>query len=357
MGGQMHSRGAYSEIHAFYRMMSTYNTQRTGRQECHRSEARQRRLSAIPYVLWNMLTIIGTVALFQTSATTVNQVTALAASSSSSSLGTTLKVAFVTGNAMKAREVERIVQEHCFHSNGGDADGNGDNDYEDDDEDDADDDCSLLNMDLTLLDVDLPELQEVDTLAIAKNKALLAAQLANGPCLVEDTSLCFTALGGMPGPYIKWFQETLKSEGTLPTIRIYCLLRTRFLIDLFLPYIVPLPDLLEQACTIFLLHIQTNQRLLCAHWPSPLRPTPTRSCSQVSVTGVSSHPSRDGALAGTASSSPRGARIPSPRCAWRKRTDCRTGVGPCGSGRRGWGGTSRHCWSARTREACWDIRG
>lgn len=56
---------------------------------------------------------------------------------------------------------------------------------------------------LNVLSVDLPEIQEVDTIAIAKEKALLAAQLANGPCLVEDTSLKFHALGGMPGPYIK----------------------------------------------------------------------------------------------------------------------------------------------------------
>lgn len=74
----------------------------------------------------------------------------------------------------------------------------------------------MLSLDLATVDVDLPELQEVDTLAIAKNKALLAAQLVNGPCLVEDTSLCFHALGGMPGPYIKWFQDTLKSEGKSP---------------------------------------------------------------------------------------------------------------------------------------------
>lgn len=58
-------------------------------------------------------------------------------------------------------------------------------------------------VDLQTVQVDLPEIQEVDTMAIAKDKALLAAQLANGPCLVEDTSLQFTALGGMPGPYIK----------------------------------------------------------------------------------------------------------------------------------------------------------
>lgn len=73
----------------------------------------------------------------------------------------------------------------------------------------------MISVELRVVTVDLPELQETDTLAIAKNKALLAAQLANGPCLVEDTSLCFRALGGMPGPYIKWFQDTLHSEGKL----------------------------------------------------------------------------------------------------------------------------------------------
>ncbi|KAB1262601.1 Inosine triphosphate pyrophosphatase [Camelus dromedarius] len=34
-----------------------------------------------------------------------------------------------------------------------------------------------------------------------------------GPVLVEDTCLCFNALGGLPGPYIKWFLEKLKPEG------------------------------------------------------------------------------------------------------------------------------------------------
>eukprot|EP00978_Attheya_sp_CCMP212_P042025 scaffold249208_cov29-Attheya_sp.AAC.1 len=53
-------------------------------------------------------------------------------------------------------------------------------------------------IDLRALKVDLPEIQEVDTEAIAKNKAILAAQLAGGPCVVEDTSLEFTSLGGMP---------------------------------------------------------------------------------------------------------------------------------------------------------------
>lgn len=74
---------------------------------------------------------------------------------------------------------------------------------------------------LQTLKIDLPELQEIDTMAIAKNKALLAAQLANGPCLVEDTSLHFHALGGMPGPYIKWFQDKLKSGGLYNILAAY----------------------------------------------------------------------------------------------------------------------------------------
>jgi len=29
--------------------------------------------------------------------------------------------------------------------------------------------------------------------------------MTGGPVLVDDTSLCLDALGGMPGPYVKWF--------------------------------------------------------------------------------------------------------------------------------------------------------
>jgi len=74
---------------------------------------------------------------------------------------------------------------------------------------------------LTTIDIDLPEIQEVDTTAIAKDKAILAAKLVNGPCLVEDTSLEFDALGGMPGPYIKWFQDRLQSRGLYNILEAY----------------------------------------------------------------------------------------------------------------------------------------
>ena len=31
--------------------------------------------------------------------------------------------------------------------------------------------------------------------------------------IVEDTCLCYNALKGMPGPYIKWFLDAIKPEG------------------------------------------------------------------------------------------------------------------------------------------------
>ncbi|KAK6279169.1 hypothetical protein POUND7_019436 [Theobroma cacao] len=48
---------------------------------------------------------------------------------------------------------------------------------------------------------------------ISKEKARLAAVQVNGPVLVEDTCLCFNALKGLPGPYIKWFLQKIGHEG------------------------------------------------------------------------------------------------------------------------------------------------
>lgn len=60
--------------------------------------------------------------------------------------------------------------------------------------------------------LDLPELQG-DPEEIAKEKCRLAARQIKGPVMVEDTSLCFNAMHGLPGPYIKWFLQKLKPEG------------------------------------------------------------------------------------------------------------------------------------------------
>ena len=82
---------------------------------------------------------------------------------------------FVTGNMMKEREVNAILSEVD------------------------------MPFRVTHVDIDLPELQG-DALEIARQKCREAANQVDSAVLVEDTSLCFTALNGMPGPYIKWFQ-------------------------------------------------------------------------------------------------------------------------------------------------------
>lgn len=92
-------------------------------------------------------------------------------------------VTFVTGNKKKLEEVKQILA-------GG----------------------RELPFELTNKKIDLPELQG-DPMDIAKEKCRLAAREINGTVLTEDTSLCFNALNGMPGPYIKWFLEKCGHKG------------------------------------------------------------------------------------------------------------------------------------------------
>ncbi len=55
---------------------------------------------------------------------------------------------------------------------------------------------------LTNRSLDLPELQG-EPEDVAREKCKMAAAQVEGPVMVEDTSLCFNALGGLPGVYIK----------------------------------------------------------------------------------------------------------------------------------------------------------
>ncbi|XP_017887376.1 inosine triphosphate pyrophosphatase isoform X2 [Ceratina calcarata] len=60
--------------------------------------------------------------------------------------------------------------------------------------------------------IDLLEYQgEMDD--ICRNKCRAAAELIKGPVIVEDTCLCFNAMKGLPGPYVKWFLDKLGPEG------------------------------------------------------------------------------------------------------------------------------------------------
>ena len=92
---------------------------------------------------------------------------------------------FVTGNAMKRREVDTIL---------------------------SDAGLPALGLRVQHIKIDLPELQGSSEM-ICREKCAEAAERVGGAVLVEDTSLCFNALGGLPGPYIKWFLEKTGHEG------------------------------------------------------------------------------------------------------------------------------------------------
>mmetsp|Transcript_50734 Transcript_50734/g.94498 ORF Transcript_50734/g.94498 Transcript_50734/m.94498 type:complete len:201 (-) Transcript_50734:882-1484(-) len=113
---------------------------------------------------------------------------ALITSSATSSMAP-LVVSFATGNQNKLKEVIQILgTEHAERFT------------------------------LEAVNIDLPELQG-DPVDIAKEKASLAAKQLGKPVVVEDTSLCFNALGGLPGPYIKWFLKELGPQG-LPKLLV-----------------------------------------------------------------------------------------------------------------------------------------
>lgn len=90
-------------------------------------------------------------------------------------------ITFVSGNPLKKNEVNAILSGSIP--------------------------CQLL---FDTLEFEEPQATPIQ---ISQAKCRQAAAHVKGPCLVEDTSLCFNALNGLPGPYIKWFIESLGNDG------------------------------------------------------------------------------------------------------------------------------------------------
>nr|CAH0103936.1 unnamed protein product [Daphnia galeata] len=93
-------------------------------------------------------------------------------------------VTFVTGNAKKLEEVTAILG-------------------------------SYSSIHVVRQNIDLPEYQGENPEYIVKEKCLSALKIINGPTLVEDTCLCFNALQGLPGPYVKWFLSKIGPSGLI----------------------------------------------------------------------------------------------------------------------------------------------
>jgi len=120
------------------------------------------------------------------STTVLGNTTATATTTIRSQPQTQKKVlTFVTGNKKKLEEVQAILSTSGDGTTG----------------------KSKIAFGITNKKIDLPELQGEDPVEVAIEKCKLAAEEVQGPVFTEDTSLCFNALNGMPGLYIKWFLQ------------------------------------------------------------------------------------------------------------------------------------------------------
>jgi non-canonical purine NTP pyrophosphatase (RdgB/HAM1 family) len=82
-------------------------------------------------------------------------------------------ITFVTGNPGKLKEIKRLFPD---------------------------------SVKLESADVDLDEIQSMDLTAIAEDKARRAYEHVGSPVIVEDVSAGLDKLGGLPGPFVKYFE-------------------------------------------------------------------------------------------------------------------------------------------------------
>jgi len=72
--------------------------------------------------------------------------------------------------------------------------------------------AKFLEHPVSHIKLDLDELQSLDLRKIVGHKAKQAYQMIKKPVLVEDVSMEFVALNGLPGPFIKFFVDNIPME-------------------------------------------------------------------------------------------------------------------------------------------------
>lgn len=70
-----------------------------------------------------------------------------------------------------------------------------------------------LGVEITHQNLDLEEIQSLNLHEVVQRKAEEAYRKIKQPVIVEDVSLIFTAMGRLPGTFIKWFEQELGLEG------------------------------------------------------------------------------------------------------------------------------------------------
>ena len=66
---------------------------------------------------------------------------------------------------------------------------------------------------LEATEIDLPEIQSLDLDEVLRYKGRQAYDRIGAPVIVEETGLELSALGGFPGPLIKWMLQSVGPEG------------------------------------------------------------------------------------------------------------------------------------------------
>jgi len=68
------------------------------------------------------------------------------------------------------------------------------------------------DIEIDSVDVDLPEIQSIDPEEIMADKAKRAYEATGKPVVVEDVSAGLEKLGGLPGPFVKFFIKKLGDD-------------------------------------------------------------------------------------------------------------------------------------------------
>jgi len=63
------------------------------------------------------------------------------------------------------------------------------------------------------IDLDLPEIQELDPKKVIEEKLKEATKKHKGEFFCEDTSVYINEMNGLPGPLIKWFLKSMGLKG------------------------------------------------------------------------------------------------------------------------------------------------
>lgn len=71
------------------------------------------------------------------------------------------------------------------------------------------------------VELDLPEIQELDLKKIIKEKLKSAKKQIKGPIVCEDVSLEINALNKFPGPLVKWFLKKISNDEIYKLIKNY----------------------------------------------------------------------------------------------------------------------------------------